>query len=217
MLIAMSEEDRVSKDKSPSPELFEMIQAAANNLMSFGGLWNSIKKKGHDEGFSERELEDMLRPLLKPQLNKDQIYYLFHTEEKKEQSRQSYHRNIPTVAPKKDTGQNKGNKDKPPEIPPPPPEDEEPTPLELAQIEIQQLKEALHKSQQFIQANQLQAQPQQQEPATDEHYFKFLTDRADGVSSFYYDSYGIDLFKNRELSQLKNSGVKVFKRLYFEV
>ena len=95
--------------------------------------------------------------------------------------------------------------------------EEDPKDLEIQFLKerVAELEDALKKTEQFRPATQLQ---EQQEPiANDEHYFKFLTDRADGVSSFYYDTYGIDLFKNRELSQLKNSGVKVFKRLYFEV
>ena len=72
--------------KQPSPELLSLIKAAAQSLLGFGELWNSIKMKGRDEGFTERELQDILRPLLKPQLNKDQIYYLFNAEQKKEQT-----------------------------------------------------------------------------------------------------------------------------------
>ncbi len=195
MLIAMSDDNRVSKDKSPSPELFEMIQAAANNLMSFGGLWNSIKKKGHDEGFSERELEDILRPLLKPQLNKDQIYYLFHKEEQIERVKSQSHRKFTTDDDKKDTGQSKGNKDKPPpETPPPkqnpPPKEpeEDPKDIEIAywKERATEFEDALHKisDKQFVPATQLQEQP----PATanptpelqmtDDLVFQYLRDRA---------------------------------------
>jgi len=60
-------------------------------------------------------------------------------------------------------------------------------------------------------------QTPKQTPFLDDEVFKFLRLSADGIHSFWYDAYGIDLFKNRELAQLKNSGVKVFRRLYFEV
>ncbi len=93
-------------------------------------------------------------------------------------------------------------------------EPEEPTPLELAEIKIKHLEEALHKTQQFKPATALQEKPKLD---LDTEVFKILRLSADGVHSFYYDTYGIELFRNRELSQLKNSGVKVFRRLYFEV
>jgi hypothetical protein len=162
MLIRMVEESNLSTDKKPSPELFSLIKAAATNLLGFGELWGSIKKKGHDEGFSEKELQDMLRPFLKEK--------------------------------------------------------------------VAELEDALRKTEQFKPANKLteeQAKDMVMEvvkqtglavplPNVDS-ILDWLKKSADGSHSFYYDTYGIDLFKNRELSQLKNSGVKVFKRLYFEV
>jgi hypothetical protein len=90
-------------------------------------------------------------------------------------------------------------------------DDEEPTELDLLKIENAQLKDAMHKVQHFQSATQLE------EPILLDPLETTLRNKADGVNSFYYDTYGIDLFKNRELAQLKNSGVKTFKRLYFEV
>lgn len=92
-------------------------------------------------------------------------------------------------------------------------EDPKDTEIDFLKEKVTELEDALRKTEQFKPASQLQ----QQEPETNEHYFKWLTDKADGVHSFYYDTYGIELFQNRILSQLKNSGVKVFRRLYFEV
>jgi hypothetical protein len=212
--------------KQPSPELLSLIKAAAQSLLGFGELWNSIKMKGKDEGFSERELQDILRPLLKPQLNKDQIYYLFNAEQKKVQNKEHYDKIVsdnrinPTEPLKKDIEQSEIEKigeirraeerRKSEEV-------EEPTELELANIKIAQLEDALHKTNQFRAATDLDIKS----PEVTEDFEKSVSDmlrvRADGVHSFYYDAYGIDLFKNRELAQLKNSGVKTFKRLYFEV
>ena len=95
--------------------------------------------------------------------------------------------------------------------------EEDPKDLEIQFLKEKEaeLEDALKQTEQFKPATALQTASPISNP--DEHYFKFLTDRADGVSSFYYDRYGIDLFKNRILSQLKNSGVTTFKRLYFEV
>ena len=218
-----------SRDLKPSPELFGMIQAAASSLTGFAQLWESIRKKGNSEGFSDLQLQWLLRPLLKDKLgmSKDKIYYLFHKEEKAEQNKQAYdnrvglirqidkknvlsrpEEEIKLVSPKEinelaDTIKNQKID--------PVTEPEEPTDLELLQIENQQLKDALHKTEQFKPATVLQ------EPTLLDPLETTLRNSADGIHSFYYDTYGIDLFKNRELSQLKNSGVKVFKRLYFEV
>jgi hypothetical protein len=141
--------------KQPSDELLQLIKAAASSLTGFGVLWTSIKAKGKSEGFTEQELQDILRPLLKPQLNKDQIYYLFHKEEKIEQVKTNTRRKFPTDDGKKDTGQTPippKETEKP--IDPEPPE--EPTELELVKIENAQLKDAMHKMEQFTQATKLQ-------------------------------------------------------------
>ena len=98
-------------------------------------------------------------------------------------------------------------------------DEEEPTEAELLKIENEQLKDALKKTQQFKPATALEQLPKVIESAVkeDERAHNWLKNSADGLGSFYFDTYGIELFQNRILSQLKNSGVKVFKRLYFEV
>jgi len=230
--------------KQPSAELLSLIKAAAQSLLGFGELWNSIKKKGHDEGFSEKELQDILRPLLKPQLNKDQIYYLFNAEQKKEQSKEQYHRNITTNSPKKDIEQTPIPEELPPNAPTVTEEEfykqqnqepEEPTELELANIKIAQLEDALHKTEQFkpgtvflgtkseeeikVIKDELAAgttviqSPQEYETEV----FEWLRKRENHINMFFYDNYGIELITSRLIPQLKNAGVKTFKRLYFEV
>jgi hypothetical protein len=205
------------ENKIPSPELLSLIKAAAQSLLGFGELWNSIKKKGHDEGFTERELQDILRPLLKPQLNKDQIYYLFNADEKKEQSKQSYHRNIPTNAPKKALVQNPipiKLPDEPPKIPPPPPE-EDPKDLEVAywKEKATELEDALHKisDKQFVPATQLQEQPPPvanptpELQMTDDLVFQYLRDRAKETGNILIiDRVGAGALV-QALSQYKNS------------
>jgi len=173
--------------KQPSPELLSLIKAAAQSLIGFGELWNSIKKKGHDEGFSEKELQDILRPLLKPQLNKDQIYYLFNADQKKEQSKQQYHRNIPKVLYKQDIEQTSIPEELPPNAPTKTAEEfykeqeqeeEEPTELELANIRIAQLEDALHKTEQFVPATQLETNTKPVPILDDDTVFQYLKDRA---------------------------------------
>jgi len=100
-------------------------------------------------------------------------------------------------------------------------EEEDPNDLEIAFLKekVSELEDALKKTQQFQPATALESQPSVSIDAIlyQDEILKLLQKQADGVHSFFYDAYGIDLFKNRELAQLKNSGVKVFRRLYFEV
>jgi len=217
--VAMNTDDSIqSTDKKPSPELFEMIQAAASSLTGFAQLWESIRKKGTSEGFSDRELQGLLRPLLQNKLgmNKDQVYYLFHREEQIKRVQDNHNRKFTEIVEKKEPEQSDIEKigeyrraEEKRES-----EEEEPTELELAEIRIKHLEEALKKTEQFKPATTFDSAG---EPIYEGQVIDWLKKRANGISSFYYDAYGIDLFKNRELSQLKNSGVKVFRRLYFEV
>lgn len=89
---------------------------------------------------------------------------------------------------------------------------------EFLKEKVTELEDALRKTDQFKPATAFEVEKDMKaEPHIKNMGFEFLREAADGIHSFYYDAYGIDLFKNRELSQLKNSGVKVFRRLYFEV
>lgn len=53
-------------------------------------LWNQIRVKGMAEGYTEQYLQDDLTTILEKELNKNQIYYLFHQEEIKEKSNATY-------------------------------------------------------------------------------------------------------------------------------
>ena len=93
-------------------------------------------------------------------------------------------------------------------------EDEEPSQEELAEInqsldipETQTIQNKKSEVQQLLDNGILD----------EESIFTWLRRREDKMRYFWYDAYGIEGFKNRELAQLKNSGVKVFRRLYFEV
>jgi hypothetical protein len=69
--------------KAMSPKLAALIKEAAEQLINFGELWAKVKEQGKEEGYSEKELADTLRPMLKLKgLTKDQAYYLFHQEQK---------------------------------------------------------------------------------------------------------------------------------------
>ena len=107
MLIKMSDVSTPSRDKSPSPELFSLIKAAASSLIGFKELWGSIKAKGVDEGFNEDQLMGYLKPLLKEKLTDMQIKYLTHEEYYKQKSKEQYQKRVilPDIAPKKDIEQ----------------------------------------------------------------------------------------------------------------
>jgi len=96
--------------------------------------------------------------------------------------------------------------------------EEDPKDLEISFLKekVSELEDALKKTQQFTPATDLEEVIKTGEQR-DKEAHDWLRNSADGIGTFYYDAYGIDLFKNRELAQLKNSGVKVFRRLYFEV
>jgi len=120
-VVTSSEDNVQSKDKSVSPELLSLIKAAAKSLDAFASLWDSIKKKAQDEGFSEAEMQDILRPMLRERmgLSRDRVYYLFHKEAKKEYQRQRYHggRNNLEFPDKKDIEQSTTTEDElPPEM-----------------------------------------------------------------------------------------------------
>jgi hypothetical protein len=95
-------------------------------------------------------------------------------------------------------------------------EEEEPTPLELAEIRIKQLEDALKKMEQFKPVTALEKV--ETEYITNENrVFEWLGEREDKVSRYWFPNYGINLFRTRILTDLENRGIKSFKRLYFEV
>jgi hypothetical protein len=114
-------------------------------------------------------------------------------------------------------------------------QDEEPTPLELANIKIAQLEDALHQTEQFKPGtlflgtkSKEEIQEIKDELASgttiiqtpldyENEVFDWLGKRDNGVNYYWFPNYGIELFRNRILTDLKGRGVKTFKRLYFEV
>lgn len=95
--------------KQPSEDLISMIKVAGDSLLSFGELWGSIKKKGGQEGFSEKELQEMLRPYLKQKMDSKKIWYLFNKEEEQERNKQNYQSRTfkQKIDEKKDTEESK--------------------------------------------------------------------------------------------------------------
>jgi hypothetical protein len=99
-------------EKQPSEDLISMIKVAGDSLLSFGELWGSIKKKGASEGFSETDLQEMLRPYLKQKMDSKKIWYLFHKEEQIERVQTQKRTKFSTNDDKKDTGQTNSDKEK---------------------------------------------------------------------------------------------------------
>jgi 5-methylcytosine-specific restriction protein A len=85
-----SKEDVLIQNKKPSGSLVSMMEAAAQCLLDFGNVWGKIKTQGRNEGFTEKELQDMLRPYLKEKLDSKKVWYLFHKEEQNKRTSENY-------------------------------------------------------------------------------------------------------------------------------
>lgn len=73
---------------SPSPLLVELFRSFSCDFTNPCEKWEKIVGQGAEEGFTEDQLRQMVRPYLKERgLSKDQIYYFFHKEEQKERVR----------------------------------------------------------------------------------------------------------------------------------
>lgn len=236
----MYQEDKgISRDLKPSPELLSLIKAAVSSLIAFGELWESIKHKGIDEGFREQDLQDMLRPLLRDKLgmSKDKIYYLFHKEEQKERVKTYQDNRKKTKFLEKKELEQKDEEIKLvgseelnqlaetiKKLPRPTVDteepDEDPKDLEIQFLKerVAELEDALKKTEQFKPATQIEKRDDFDDYGTNEtKVFEWLGKRDNGMSCYWYPNYGIELFKTRIFTQLKNKGVTTFKRLYFEV
>jgi hypothetical protein len=73
--------------KQPSHQLATLIAKFADSFVDLHSLWNEVKEKGTAEGFAEKELELLIRPLLSNRLGKQKVWYLFHKEEQIERVR----------------------------------------------------------------------------------------------------------------------------------
>lgn len=240
MLKAMVDEDKVSIDKSPSPELISLMGAAATGMLAFGELWDTVKQKGASEGFDEKALLTLFAPMVKEKFTAAQVRYLMNKEKEQERARDNRAkqkeelkslRTYAHIPPKKEPEQTYNPEQEIKKIgeirraeqkrqaeEPIVPDDEDPKDLEIQFLkeQVEELKDALHKTQQFTPATEL-GPAQLRIDLTEETVFDWLGKRDNGVSCYWYPNYGIELFKTRILTQLKGKGVTTFKRLYFEV
>ena len=65
------------RDKKPSKELVLLVRQSAKALVKFAEVWKKVQEKGYEEGFDEKELQEMVRPILKQRLTTAQIKSLF--------------------------------------------------------------------------------------------------------------------------------------------
>jgi len=208
------EKDTLSQDKSASPELLSLIKAAAKGLEAFGTLWQTIKDKGNAEGFTEQDLQDMLRPLLRDQLgmSKDRIYYLFHKEQKALANKQAYDK----VRINREIVQKKDPEDLEDSSPAALPVEEEDREKALLRDEVDQLRDAIKKLQQFPKASELQQQAAPPHPnlagpsmTKEDQDIDTVTFRLSLSSGKDYMKQQIATFGDyvaRDLTQLKNRG-----------
>jgi hypothetical protein len=65
------------RDKKPSKELVLLLRQSAKALVKFAEVWKKVQEKGYQEGFDEKELQEMVSLYLKQRLTTAQIKYLF--------------------------------------------------------------------------------------------------------------------------------------------
>jgi len=252
MLIQLTNEDTVSKDKNDS-ELskldFQLSEQAVSkieelNIMfekqqSLHGKRKALIRKLletlREDGFKDHQIVDIVLDRVKG-VSRSTIYAALPQEVKRQYTKplpktinvQTEHKVIDVpeqtqeeaLTEEEDFKKWEQNKKELEQMAAP---EEDPKDLEISFLKekVSELQEALKKTQQFVPATQIQEE-EQERPAgivfSDETLvFEWLRKRENGINTFYYDNYGINLVPSRLLAQLKNSGVKVFRRLYFEV
>ena len=85
--------------KVASNQLSMALRVAAEEVTDFTKSWNGIMELGKQEGFSQQELIDMFKPLVREQLKKQgleprqvnqKIYYLIHKDDVRKQQKEYY-------------------------------------------------------------------------------------------------------------------------------
>ena len=59
--------------RKPSEELLNLIKEVSNLARKLSELFEAVKQRGHEEGFTDYEIKDMLRTHLKGSLTAGQI------------------------------------------------------------------------------------------------------------------------------------------------
>lgn len=221
-MLTMYQEDKgISRDLKPSQELLETIAEVRERYGRAKELVAQAYQLAIRDGFNPWQARDFLiaqlpflgestiRKALPPEAKEQSKVRLRSTVAQNTEPKEPNTVNITTKATIQDADLVKKD-------PPPQDDQEEPTELELARIEIQQLKDVIKKTEQFKPATAYDSH-MELNPMNEKDVFGWLEKRDNGVSCYWYPNYGIELFKTRILTQLKGKGVTTFKRLYFEV
>ena len=85
--------------KTPSEPLASLIESAAERLTDFVSIWSKVKEVGVSEGFTEQELQDLVRIKVRARLEsigvekpkiKNTIYYMFNQDKHAEKNAKAY-------------------------------------------------------------------------------------------------------------------------------
>ena len=68
--------------KQPSEELLNLIKEVSNLARKLSELFEAVKQRGHEEGFTDYEIRDMLRTHLKGSLTAGQIKWYLYEKDK---------------------------------------------------------------------------------------------------------------------------------------
>jgi hypothetical protein len=66
----------------PSEELLNLIKEVGKMVTKLSELFEAVKQKGHEEGFTDSEIKDMLRTHLKGSLSAGQVKWYLYEKEK---------------------------------------------------------------------------------------------------------------------------------------
>jgi DNA helicase IV len=67
----------LTADTATSSELDSLIKETVETYLAAKELWSRVIEKGKQEGYTESELQDIAKPLLKGKLNRNQVRYVF--------------------------------------------------------------------------------------------------------------------------------------------
>ena len=68
--------------RKPSEELLNLIKEVSNLARKLSELFEAVKQRGHEEGFTDYEIKDMLRTHLKGSLTAGQIKWYLYDKDK---------------------------------------------------------------------------------------------------------------------------------------
>ena len=218
-----------NRNKKPSPELFEMMRAAATNLSSFATLWESIKKKGHAEGFDDRALEQWFAPMVKDQMSQNQLRYLIHAESEKQRARDNRQKQKNQI---KDAAYVRNNDDKKPL------EQSSTNPHQTNVGKIREKKSSIGESESEnvdweaeYKKDMQKVQPLMIEmdertgmiskkitvdDITDDLFYQAMQKRSDGMNKEYWMTQSVEHFR-KHMEGMKGRGIKQLKNVYWEI